>query len=227
MTAVRLFVAILAFALMPLNGLAQDNAERLSGNTPHKANRSPSIQSRAQLSTPEPRSRAQDNQNPFDVMKPSAERGPIRIRSDTLDVDYKARQVFYRGHVHVTQADAVLDSDTLQVIYGANFNDIQQVIAIGNVHMTRGTDVVTGKRAVLDEIKQTVTVTGDPVIRNGRDRVAGDRILVYLENQRSVIENAHAVLYPRQPQTANGKKADTDDKKKTDVEDKKDPDNQR
>ncbi|GEM_PF-3204884 len=137
-----------------------------------------------------------------DAMKISPERGPIRIRADTLELDYKTKQVFYRGHVHATQADATLDSDTLQVIYGANFNDIKQVIAIGNVRMTRGTDVVTGQRAVLDEDKQTVVVTGDPVVQNGKDRVAGDRILVYLESQRSVVENAHAVLYPRQAQGA-------------------------
>jgi lipopolysaccharide transport protein LptA len=213
MRAMRLSVAVVAFMLVPALGLAQNGAADAQSAQLHKAKEGVGAQSRAQLSTPEPRPRATPSENPFDVMKPSPERGPIRIRSDTLDLDYKAKQVFYRGHVHATQADAVLESDTLQVIYGANFNDIQQVIAIGNVRMTRGADVVTGKRAVLDEGKQTVVVTGDPVIQNGRDRVAGDRILVYLEKQRSVVENAHAVLYPRQPQEANGKKTSAGAKK--------------
>ncbi len=213
MRAVRLSAAVVVFLLVSFNGLAENGAGRAKGEPSRKTNQGVGAQSRAQLSTPEPRPRATASENPFDVMRASPERGPIRIRSDTLDLDYKAKQVFYHGHVHAMQADAVLDSDTLQVIYGANFNDIQQVIAIGNVRMTRGTDVVTGKRAVLDEAKQTVVVTGDPVIQNGRDRVAGDRILVYLENQRSVVENAHAVLYPRQPQEANGKKTGAGAKK--------------
>jgi lipopolysaccharide export system protein LptA len=211
-TAVGLSLAIVATWLLAFPAFAQDSSGHVEAKRPSHASKGAGAHAKAELSTPQPRPRATPSDNPFDVMKASPERGPIRIKSDTLDLDYKTKQVFYRGHVHAVQADAALDSDTLQVIYGASFNDIQQVIAIGNVRMTRGTDVVTGKHAVLDEAKQTVVVTGDPIIQNGRDRVAGDRILVYLENQRSVVENAHAILYPRQTQEGNGKKPGAEQK---------------
>ena len=56
--------------------------------------------------------------------------------------------------------------------------------------MTQGGRWATGQRAVLDEVKHTVEMTGQPVIHDGPDQVAGRRIIVYLDTEKSFVEGA-------------------------------------
>ena len=57
---------------------------------------------------------AKARSSPFSSLQFSGNNGPIDIKSDTLDLDYKGNVVTFRGHVHAAQADATLTSDTLQ-----------------------------------------------------------------------------------------------------------------
>lgn len=135
--------------------------------------------------------------SPFGMMKFSADNGPIQIKSDSLNLDYKNNTVEFIGTVHATQSGTTLTSKTLKVLYGAKFGEIRQVIAIGDVKMTQGGRWATGQRAVLDEVKHTVEMTGAPVIHDGPDSVAGRRIIVYLDTEKSFVEGATAVIFPR------------------------------
>jgi lipopolysaccharide export system protein LptA len=146
-----------------------------------------------------PDSAAQNN--PFNMMKFSADNGPIQIKSDSLNLDYKNNTVEFTGSVHAVQSGTTLTSKTLKVIYGGKFNDIQQVIALGDVKMAQGGRWATGQRAILDEVKHTVEMTGAPVIHDGPDSVAGRKIIIYLDTERSFVEGASAVIFPR----SNGK----------------------
>jgi lipopolysaccharide export system protein LptA len=139
----------------------------------------------------------------FGMMKFSADNGPIQIKADSLDLDYKNNTVEFKGTVHATQSGTTLTSKTLKVLYGAKFGQIKQVIALGDVKMTQGGRWATGQRAVLDEVKHTVEMTGTPVIHDGPDSVAGRRIIIYLDTEKSFVEGATAVIFPR-----NGGKTD-------------------
>jgi lipopolysaccharide export system protein LptA len=135
--------------------------------------------------------------SPFGMMKFSADNGPIQIKADSLDLDYKNNTVEFKGTVHATQSGTTLTSKALKVLYGAKFGEIKQVIALGDVKMTQGGRWATGQRAVLDEVKHTVEMTGAPVIHDGPDSVAGRRIIIYLDTEKSFVEGATAVIFPR------------------------------
>ncbi len=141
--------------------------------------------------------------SPFGMMKFSADNGPIQIKADSLNLDYKNNSVEFEGAVHATQSGTILTSKTLKVLYGSKFGEIKQVIALGDVKMSQGGRWATGQRAVLDEVKHTVEMTGAPVIHDGPDSVAGRRIIVYLDSEKSFVERATAVIFPR-----NGGKTD-------------------
>jgi lipopolysaccharide export system protein LptA len=139
--------------------------------------------------------------SPFGMLKFSADNGPIQIKADSLSLDYKGNSVEFKGAVHAIQSGTTLTSKTLKVIYGEKFGDIKEVIALGDVKMMQGGRWATGQRAVLDEVKHTVEMTGAPVIHDGPDQVAGRRIIIYLDTEKSYVEGASAVIFPR-----NGKK---------------------
>jgi lipopolysaccharide transport protein LptA len=145
--------------------------------------------------------------NPFSAMQLSAGHGPIDIKSDTLELDYKNNIVIFRGQVHAVQADALLTSDSLKVLYGKDFHEVKQMFADGNVRMSQGTRWATGDHAVLDQAAHTVVLTGNPVVHDGEDQVAGIRITVHLDSGKSEVQGARAVLFPKQRQTRDNKGA--------------------
>jgi lipopolysaccharide export system protein LptA len=151
---------------------------------------------------------ANEPASPFAALS-SPNSGPINIKSDSLSVDYKKNSAMWRGHVHAIRADGQLDSDTLQVLYGKDFHELQQMIASGNVRISRGTQWSTSDHAVLNEASQTVVLTGNPVVHDSNDQITGSKITVYLKTGESVVEGAKAVIFPRQGKTRdNGPSAD-------------------
>jgi lipopolysaccharide export system protein LptA len=138
---------------------------------------------------------------------------PITVTSDTLEYDYKANIVVYRGTVQATQGDVTLKSDTLTVtleraegaagsdsVPGGGGSRLREIVAVGNVRIDNGTRYATGGRAVFDQGRRTLVLTETPVLHDGQNEVAGDRVVVYLDEDRSVVEGGRkrvkAVLYP-------------------------------
>lgn len=146
-------------------------------------------------STADAKAAAQNS--PFGMLKFSADNGPIQIKANSLNLDYKGNSVEFTGSVHAQQSGTTLTSKSLKVLYGDKFGDIKQVIATGDVKMVQGGRWATGQRAVLDEVKHTVEMTGQPVIHDGPDQVAGRRIIIYLDSEKSFVEGATAVIFPR------------------------------
>ena len=144
-------------------------------------------------------------ESPFSSLQFSGNKGPIDIKSDTLDLDYKGNVVTFRGHVHATQADATLTSDTLKVSYGKDFHQVQEMVADSNVRMSQGTRWATGDHAVLDQAKHTVTLTGSPVVHDGEDQVTGSKITVHLDTGKSEVAGARAVFFPKEQKTRDNK----------------------
>jgi len=84
---------------------------------------------------------------------------------------------------------------------GGDADKIKEVVAEGHVRMQRGDRIAEGRRAVFDQAKQTIVLSDGAVLHEGANQVAGDRIIVYLQEQRSVVESGSnsrvsAVFYP-------------------------------
>jgi lipopolysaccharide export system protein LptA len=181
----------------------------------------------------EPATEAPKDGTLFDAGSFGNKKQPIFIVSDTLEYDYKANVVVYRGDVIATQGETKVRSDTLTATLAqdkdpnakdpngkdlngkdangkdpktpdASGNDGQQrlkeVIAVGNVRIDNGTRWATGGRAVFEQSTRTLVLTENPVLHDGQNEVAGERVTLYLDENRSVVEagrkRVKAVLYP-------------------------------
>jgi lipopolysaccharide export system protein LptA len=145
----------------------------------------------------------------------TSERGPVTIGARELEFDYRTRTLTYRGEVVVTQGDLTLTSDLLRVTLDEAARDaIREVVAEGNVRVTQGARMASGGRAVFDQQRRTVVLTEDAILRDGPNEVAGERVVVYLEEQRSVVEGGQrrvkAVLFPSGGAEKTPEKADHD-----------------
>jgi lipopolysaccharide transport protein LptA len=150
------------------------------------------------------------NSGPFGAFDNTKNRGPVNIQSESMSLDYKGNSVTFIGHVHATQADGVLTSKTLQVKYGKDFKDVQQMIADGDVRMSQGVQWCTSDHTVQDQTLHTVVMTGNPVCHNDKDQIAGSKITVHTDTSISEVEGGvKAVVFPHEGKTSDNQKAGT------------------
>ena len=131
--------------------------------------------------------------------------GPIHIDANLLEFDARADVATFRGNVVTTQDDIVMHSAVLRVTFVpaegiANLDRVQTVIAEGAVHITQGNRVARGERAEFDDAARTLVLSGGAVLVEGASEVRGERVIVYLDEERSVVEGTNsrvkAVLVP-------------------------------
>ena len=104
---------------------------------------------------------------------------PIKITGDTFSFHNNERYVVWSGHVRVNNATSQVTSNTVRLNFGKDLNDIQEILADGNVRISQGTRWATGDQAILNQNKHTVTLTGPPVVPDGQEQIAGTKITVH------------------------------------------------
>jgi lipopolysaccharide export system protein LptA len=148
-------------------------------------------------------------------LKPRIERDqPIQIVSDRLDAYHEKRMVVFSGNAVATQGARTIRADRLTLYYREEkkpagqpagvpegTGNLERVEAAGHVTITEGERIVTGDEAIFDQDAQKITMTGGAVMREGANIVRGDRIVVFLNENRGVVESTEnkrvtATIYP-------------------------------
>jgi lipopolysaccharide export system protein LptA len=143
---------------------------------------------------------------------------PIQIDADLLEFDGTNDVATFRGDVVTTQDDVVVLSKLLRVTFTpsegvvGSFGRVQHVVAEGDVRITQGERVATGARAEFNDADRTVVLTGDTVLHEGANEIHGERVIVYLDEERSVVEGTNtrvrAIFMPKEKPAVG---AQTDD----------------
>jgi lipopolysaccharide export system protein LptA len=126
---------------------------------------------------------------------------PIYITSDWMEVDQKKNTITYKGRVVMVQADMTMRSESLTAHYDPELKRIDRIVAEGKVNASQGDRVATGERAVFDDKAKTVTLTGNPVMRQGNNQVSGTKVVYFIEQDRAVAEGdgrvrVQATIFP-------------------------------
>lgn len=127
---------------------------------------------------------------------------PVTITADALEFDYRSRVLTYRGKVMTQQGDTQLQADLLTLTFEKNEgNRLESVVAEGNVRLLKGEREATAARAEFDQKERIVVLRKDAVVRSGQNEVRGEKITVYLDDERTIVEGGenrvHAVIYPQ------------------------------
>jgi lipopolysaccharide export system protein LptA len=148
----------------------------------------------------------------------TAREEPIQIVSDRLDAYNEKRMVVFSGNALATQGGRTIRSDRLTLYYKDDkrsavrpggepegMGALERVEASGHVTITEGERIVTGETALFDQEAQKITMTGSAVLREGTNVIRGERIVVFLNENRGVVESAEnkrvtATIYPDAPQ---------------------------
>lgn len=127
---------------------------------------------------------------------------PVEITADSMEFQRKRSTIVYKGNVQVVRDGVKIASDVLMARYDAKGGVLTSVVAEGAVKVSHGGRVMTGDRAVFDGVEETITVSGNTVVRDGNSSISGSRITIYVNEDRSVVENSDgrvkAVIFPGQ-----------------------------
>lgn len=136
---------------------------------------------------------------------------PVVVSASELRFDYRASRILYRGSVNVKQGNLVIDCGELEISYegeprGDDKLEIRSITARGDVVIRQGSRRATGDEARFDQVEKKVLLLGNARIEDGASEVEGDRLTVFLDEGRSIIEasdkkRVSAVLFPNQDAT--------------------------
>lgn len=139
------------------------------------------------------------------------EQRPIIIKSKTLEINNQVKIVTFTGDVNVQKDDFVADCQQLDVYYnehssqsGASASDsgIEKIVATGLVKITQARGgVATAGEVIYYQRDEKMVLTENPVVRQGDNLIEGDRIIIFIKENRSIVESfrdkkVKAVIFP-------------------------------
>ncbi len=132
----------------------------------------------------------------------ASQKEPIFITSNWMEADHRKSTITYKGQVVAIQADMTMRSETLTAHYDPDMKQLREAVAEGKVSVVQGDRVATGNRAVFNGKAQTITLSGNPVVRQGNSEVSGNRITFFMEEDRAVVEGGNdrvkATIFPEE-----------------------------
>lgn len=113
---------------------------------------------------------------------------PVNIVSDTMEGFDKEKYVLFKGSVIAKQEDLYISADTVEAYWGKGRNEIEKAIAKGNVKIVKLDRIATCREAIFENVKGEITLKGDVVVHQGKDKLSGDVIIYYLNADRLVVQ---------------------------------------
>ena len=142
---------------------------------------------------------------------------PLSITAKSMIARNTDRMVIFEGDVVLNKGEFTLTTDRLEVTLtpgdegggpsgkgDALFTDLSKgkdaislIEAIGNVQVTQGNRHGKAERAIYDQKEEKVVLTGKPEVWEQDYRVSGRRMFFFLREQKNIVEDSKAVVYPK------------------------------
>ena len=125
--------------------------------------------------------------------------GDIVIESRSFGWIIKEKTVIFDEDVTARREDLTIECDKISVYYNESENgnvDYDRILATGNVKITRADGLSgTAEKAVYDFGEETVTLTGQPVFKQGKNSWEGASLTYHVSEGYITGTDVKAVLH--------------------------------
>ncbi len=126
---------------------------------------------------------------------------PIEITSQQLEVLQQQRQSIFTGGVVAKQGDMILFSEKLTVVFQKDQNQVERLEAVGGVRVLQLDRIATAEKAVFYQKEESLVLSGNAEVTQGKNTVSGDEITLFLQENRTLIKSSEkkrvrAVIIP-------------------------------
>jgi len=113
---------------------------------------------------------------------------PVDIVSDTMEGFDKEKYVLFKGSVIAKQEDLYIFADAIEAYMSEDTNEIEKAVARGNVKIVKQDRTATCLEAIFENAKGEITLRGNVVVYQGKDKLSGDVIIYYVNTDRVVVQ---------------------------------------
>ncbi len=120
------------------------------------------------------------------------------ITASRIEFDNKEGLILFDENVLVDDAQFVMRSDRL-LVFTEGTNDVQQIMAVGRVSITNENRTAVCDKAVYTKKDGQIVMIGNArLLQRGKDaaEVNGDKITIWLDDERMLVEPGTFVLPP-------------------------------
>lgn len=129
---------------------------------------------------------------------------PVHIVSDKLEAYQQQQKVIFIGNVVAKQGELTIRGDRMTIFYLERDNPqpneeglagkVDRIEVDGGVHISQKNIVATGEHVVYFNEENKIILTGNPRVERGKDSIQGEKITLFLDTEKSVVEGG-----PTQP----------------------------
>lgn len=123
---------------------------------------------------------------------------PVHIVSDRLEAYQQQQKVIFIGNVVAKQGELTIRGDRMTIFYKEKENSqpneeglteqLDRIEVDGGVHISQKEIVATGEHVVYFNEENKIVLTGKPRVERGKDSIQGDKITLFLDTEKSVVE---------------------------------------
>lgn len=133
-------------------------------------------------------------------------REPLVITSNRMHAEKLGDKVTFTENVTLKKEGMTLSSDVMTVYYNARSKDIREVDAHGNVVVRKDGRVAHSNDAVYSRQGETIILTGDASIIENENKIGGEKITLFMADDRSIIEGKGKVMFYKDKSPENRKR---------------------
>jgi lipopolysaccharide export system protein LptA len=133
-------------------------------------------------------------------------REPLVVTSDRMEAEELGDKVTFTGNVNLKKEGMTLSSDVMTVYYTAGSKDISKVEAHGHIEVRKEGRVAHANNALYSRRKGTIILTGNASIIENENKIGGEKITLFMADDRSIIEGGGKVMFYKDKALEGGKR---------------------
>ncbi len=124
----------------------------------------------------------------------------LDVKAERMTFDRQTQTFLFQERVRVRRCDMTILCDRLRVFNDTEGQRVERIVFMGNVRMEQGARRVTAERAEYFDAEQKLILTGNPKAWDidERNQLTGEEIVVFLEEDKLFVKQAHVRFHPRQ-----------------------------
>ena len=131
---------------------------------------------------------------------------PLNITSQRMVSEKKTNRISFYGSVVAIKGKLRVEADEIHVLSDKSQENLQEMEALGSVKITHKDKSATGQKAVYYGDSQTVILTGNPVMTQGKNVATGEKVIYHFAKEDMEIvsgqsQPASITLFPKADKT--------------------------
>ena len=122
-------------------------------------------------------------------------REPVVVTANRMEADELGTKVVFTGKVTLKKEGMTLSSDSMIVLYDVGTKDVKQIEAHGNVVVQKEGRIAQANNASYFSNEEKIILTGDARIIENDNQLGGQKITLFLRDDRSLVEGGKVTLY--------------------------------